>query len=281
MLESRRVVSPDKIKNCLAIQNLILKKVLKTLESESAALPEPTVLPLTQTAGTSAIGPVHASDETADASADSLFEHFAWLYIFCREKLFRDDTERMITRLWPSAKPRPGEKLIELGCGPGFYSCRLAERFPQIYVLGVDRSPSQLSWAREKRDRLSLRNCRFQSDNVLELSHPDDSFDVLVASRLFTVLPDRRRAVAEMYRVLRPGGRCFIAEPRWAAWASIPLFTMWLLAGLTHVKNGYREPTRARVLSPREMDRLFASQPWRKMETWREGRYQYALCEKG
>ncbi|MEY2572400.1 MAG: hypothetical protein QOJ87_613, partial [Verrucomicrobiota bacterium] len=35
MLESRRVVSPDKIKNCLAIQNLILKKVLKTLESES------------------------------------------------------------------------------------------------------------------------------------------------------------------------------------------------------------------------------------------------------
>jgi len=89
------------------------------------------------------------------------------------------------------------------------------------------------------------------------LSHADASFDILIASRLFTVLPKRRRAVAEMYRVLRPGGRCFIAEPRWAFWASIPLFTMWLLAGLTHFKNGYREPSRARVLSTREMNRLF------------------------
>lgn len=218
--------------------------------------------------------------EESDVSSDSLFEHFAWLYIFCRERLFRDDTRRMIETLWPSREPATGEKVIELGCGPGFYSCRLAERFPQISVLGVDRSPSQLSWAREKRNKLGLKNCRFHSDNVLELSLPDESFDVLIASRLFTVLPNRRQAVAKMHRVLRPGGRCFIAEPRWAFWASIPLFMMWLLAGLTHFKNGYREPTRARVLSTREMNRLFATQPWRRIETWREGRYQYALCEK-
>jgi hypothetical protein len=56
---------------------------------------------------------------------------------------------------------------------------------------------------------------------------------------------------------------------------------MWLLAGLTHFKNGYCEPSRARVLSMREMNRLFATQPWRRIEIWREGRYQYALCEKG
>jgi ubiquinone/menaquinone biosynthesis C-methylase UbiE len=254
--------------------------VLKTLPTETGALSDSAVLPLAQAAGPAALTPVSAEDAN-DASADSLFEHFAWLYIFCREKLFRDDTERMIHALWPGAQPRAEEKLIELGCGPGFYSCGLAQRFPQISVIGIDRSPSQLSWAREKRNALGLKNCRFQSDNVLELSHPDNSFDVLVASRLFTVLPNRRRAVAEMYRVLRPGGRCFVAEPRWAFWASIPLFTMWLLAGLTHFHNGYREPTRARVLSTREMNRLFATQPWQKIETWREGRYQYALCEKG
>lgn len=218
--------------------------------------------------------------EENEASSDSLFEHFAWLYIFCREKLFRDDTARMIKALWVGGRPKPGDKLIELGCGPGFYSCKLAERFPEIDVAGLDRSPKQLAWAREKRNRLGLTNCRFKSDNVLELSLPDESFDVLVAARLFTVLPNRRRAVEEMHRVLRPGGRCFVAEPRWAFWASIPLFMMWVLAGLTHFKNGYREPTRARVLSTREMNRLFATQPWRRIETWREGRYQYALCEK-
>ena len=254
--------------------------MLKTLPSNSSTLSDPTVFPLAHAATAEAIAPVIREETDAD-SDDSLFEHFAWLYIFCREKLFRDDTQRMIRALWPKGCPAPGEKVIELGCGPGFYSCGLAERFREISVVGVDRSPSQLKWAREKRDTLGQNNCRFQSDNVLELSFPDTSFDVLIASRLFTVLPNRRRAVAEMYRVLRPGGRCFIAEPRYAFWASIPLFTMWLLAGLTHFKNGYREPTRAKVLSAREMNRLFASQPWRKMETWAEGRYRYALCEKG
>ena len=254
--------------------------MLRTLANESAALPDQGVVPLPQATVTTAVAPV-PTDEAGDGSSDSLFEHFAWLYIFCREKLFRDDTERMIRALWPDKEPRSGEKLLELGCGPGFYSCNLAARFSEIAVLGVDASPSQLSWARQKRNALGLSNCRFQSDNVLELSPEDESFDVLIASRLFTVLPNRRRAVAEMYRVLRPGGRCFVAEPRWAFWASIPLFTMWILARLTHHHNGYREPSRARVLSTREMNRLFATQPWRKVETWREGRYQYALCEKG
>jgi len=253
--------------------------VLKTLSTDSTALAEPAILPMPQPAAGDIRTTLPAEDET-DTSTDSLFEHFAWLYIFCREKLFRDDTARMIKALWPGGKPQPGQKLIELGCGPGFYSCKLAERFPEINVVGIDQSPKQLAWAREKRNQLGLGNCRFKSDNVLELSLPAESFDVLIASRLFTVLPNRRRAVAEMHRVLAPGGRCFIAEPRWAFWASIPLFMMWLLAGLTHFKNGYREPTRARVLSIREMNRLFASQPWRRIETWREGRYQYALCEK-
>jgi arsenite methyltransferase len=253
--------------------------VLKTLPSNSSALPEPGVFPL-PSASPETITAIPDHEES-DTPNDSLFEHFAWLYIFCREKLFRDDTARMVQAIWPAGQPAAGEKVIELGCGPGFYSCGLAERFPQISVLGVDRSPSQLSWAREKRNGRGLKNCRFKSDNVLELSHADNSFDVLIASRLFTVLPDRRHAVAEMYRVLRAGGRCFIAEPRYAFWASIPLFTMWLLAGITHFRNGYREPSKAKVLAADEFDRLFGSQPWRKIRTWRDGRYQYALCEKG
>ena len=218
--------------------------------------------------------------QTTTGSVDSLFDQFAWIHIFCREKLFRDDTKRMIRALWPAGKARSGQTLIELGCGPGFYSCRLAGRFREISVLGVDRSPAQLKWARQKVQALALRNCGFQRDNVLNLSHADKSFDILIASRLFTVLPNRPRAVAEMFRVLRSGGRCFIAEPRYAFWASIPLYAMWLLAGITRFNSGYREPSRARVLSVSDMNRLFATQPWKKVKTWREGRYQYVLCEK-
>lgn len=275
------VVRGAKIKNCVFIENQFIKTVLRTLPTDSTMSPK-TAVSLSSRAPMDAFAasPIEEPKLT-DSTTDSLFEHFAWLYIFCRENLFRDDTERMIQAVWPDGKPGAGVRMIELGCGPGFYSCEFAGRFREINVLGVDRSPSQLKWAQEKAQALELNNCRFQSDNVLDLSHDDNSFDVLIASRLFTVLPERERAVAEMFRVLRPGGRCFVAEPRYAFWASIPLLTMWLLAGITHFKNGYREPSKAKVLSAREMNRLFATQPWWKMKTWQDGRYQYALCEKG
>jgi arsenite methyltransferase len=211
---------------------------------------------------------------------DSLFEQVAWLYAFCRERLFRDDTDRIIAALWTSGCPPAGTELIELGCGPGFYSCRLAERFRHISVTGVDRSRNQLSWARQRAAAQALQNCTFECVNVLELPCHDTHFDVLIASRLFTVLPERHRALAEMYRVLKPGGRCFIAEPRYAFWASIPLFAMWLLASLTRSGNGYCEPRTATVLRGECFQNLFCQQPWKRVKTWQDGRYQYALCEK-
>jgi len=214
-------------------------------------------------------------------SDESLFEQVAWLYAFCRERLFRDDTDRMIATLWRNGGPLPGTQLIELGCGPGFYSRRLAERFRHISVTGVDRSENQLQWARQRAAAHELRNCRFERVNVLELPCLDACFDVLIASRLFTVLPERHRAVAEMYRVLKSGGRCFVAEPRYIFWASLPLFAMRLLASVTHSGNGYCEPRRALVCSAKDFAAVFAAHPWKRVKTWQDGRYQYALCEKG
>jgi len=212
---------------------------------------------------------------------DSLFEHVSWVYVFCREHLFRDDTERIIGALWAGGSPSAGTQLIELGCGPGFYSCRLAERFSDMSVTGVDRSESQLRWARERAGTRGLSNCRFRRINALKLSYADAEFDIVLASRLFTILPEQNRAVAEMYRVLKPGGRCFIAEPRYAFRASIPLFAMWLLAGLNRSRNGYREPYKVTVFSAHAFENLFPAQPWKNISVWQDGRYQYALCEKG
>lgn len=212
--------------------------------------------------------------------ADSLFERVAWLYAFCRERLFRDDTERMISELWQCGQPGVGLRLIELGCGPGFYSRKLAQRFPQLAVLGVDRSESQLRSARARAAAVKVSNCVFERVNALNLPSHDGSFDILIASRIFTVLPDPHRAVSEMFRVLKPGGRCFIAEPRIAFWASIPLVTMWLMARLIHSGNGYREPRRATVLAADGFEDLFRTFPWKRIKVWRDGRYQYALCEK-
>jgi ubiquinone/menaquinone biosynthesis C-methylase UbiE len=222
----------------------------------------------------------HDRPSASSKPPDSLFERVAWVYAFCRERLFRDDTDRIISSLWPSRIPISGDRVIELGCGPGFYSRNLAQRFSNITVTGVDRSERQLLWARQRTEASSIHNCSFERVNVLSLPFPDGSFDALIASRMFTILSEQRRAVEEMFRVLKTGGRCFIAEPRYAFWASIPLFSMWLLASVIHSGNGYCEPTRATVLSRRAFEELFNGLPWKSVRVWRDGRYQYALCEK-
>lgn len=226
------------------------------------------------------VAPARGSSESTPHSTDSLFERVAWLYAFCRERLFRDDTERIISTLWNGQSPTRGTKVVELGCGPGFYSRKLARRFPGIVVTGVDRSHSQIRTARERAAAEKIDNCAFERVNALALTVPDASFDVLIASRIFTVLPNHERAVSEMFRVLKSGGRCFIAEPRYAFWASIPLTAMWLLASTLHSGNGYREPKKATVLDHNGFTNLFQRFPWKSVRTWNDGRYQYALCEK-
>src|SRR6476619_2475292 len=81
---------------------------------------------------------------------DSLFERFAWIYIFCREKVFRDDTGRIIRAFWPAGERPACSKVLELGCGPGFYARAFAQRFQGITVLGVDSSKELVKNARER-----------------------------------------------------------------------------------------------------------------------------------
>jgi ubiquinone/menaquinone biosynthesis C-methylase UbiE len=260
------------VKNCFAYQIAPVSQALKKMLPDAIAS--------TSSKIKNSRSPGIRALQIGQRDRESLFEHVAWVYVFCREHLFRDDTERIIAALWPQGRPCPGTQLIELGCGPGFYSCRLAKRFSDLSVTGVDRSESQLRWARARAGALGLCNCRFRRINALDLSSADTGFDIVLASRLFTILPEQNRAVAEMYRVLKPGGRCFIAEPRHAFRASIPLFAMWLLAGLSRSRNGYREPYKATVFSAPAFENLFPGQPWKNISTWQDGRYQYALCEK-
>ncbi len=219
------------------------------------------------------------SAASAPRQSDSLFERLDWLYILCRERLFRDDTARMITALWPKGRPRRGEKLFELGCGPGFYSRALAARFPELEVRGLDRSHRQLLYAREK--ALHLPNCLFEIGDVINVAGSEHSFDTIIASRLFTILREPDRALGEMHRLLNAGGRCFIAEPRFRFWASLPLLMMWMVASISGRAGECCEPRVAQVFALPKFRRLIESQPWRSVRIWQDGRYQYALCEKG
>lgn len=229
--------------------------------------------------------PIESTRRLAEDESETLFDRFHWLYAFCREHLFRDDTERIAAALWPEAFPPAETRLLEIGCGPGFYSCRLAGHFTQLQVVGIDRAEQQLRRARLRASARRLDNCRFERADVLALKWPREEFDAVVASRLFTILPERERALREMFRVLRPGGRCFIAEPRSVVRAALPLHAMWLTARLLgycrETPGSYREPRRVVVLSAVEFRALVESQSWESVEYRHDTWYQYAICRKG
>ncbi len=216
------------------------------------------------------------------ALPDSLFERLAWFYALCREYLFRDHTEEITVSLFAANGPTSPARLLELGCGPGFYACRISAEYPQLQTTGVDLSETLIRRAQDRAAARRLSNCSFEHADAHSLPYPSNSIDYIVVSRLFLIVPDKEGIVREIFRVLRPGGRCFIAEPTSGFRTRLPLAFMWLLARLTTSPAGkYREPQQAEVLSREEFHRLIQSQPWSATEMTYDGWYQYAVCERG
>ena len=224
-------------------------------------------------------------DSAASAEKESLFDRFPWLYIICREWSFREHTTWIVGALWPIGTPQFGKHVLEIGCGPGLYARRMARRFGQLRVTTLDRSSAQLRHASARAAAQRLDNCHFVLGDACALTQPVATIDVIVASRLFTILPERELSLAEMHRVLRAGGRCFIAGPRSRFWTALPLRSRWLLASVTrltgHPAAAYREPTSASVLTDATFLALLHSQPWGAVAQWHDRQYHYTLCEKG
>ena len=212
---------------------------------------------------------------------DSLFERLAWFYALCREYLFRDHTQEIVRALFPGEPPTSGTQLLELGCGPGFYACRISEELPQLKTTGVDLSRTLIERATTRASKLHLTNCYFQHADAHALPYATGSIDAIVVSRLFLIVPDKEGIVREMYRVLKPTGRCFIAEPTSGFRTRLPLALMWALSRLTTSPAGkYREPQVADVMTRPAFETLVQSQPWGVSDLHYDSWYQYAVCQK-
>lgn len=222
-----------------------------------------------------------ASSHSSAHAPESLFESCSWFYALCREYLFRDHTQEIARALFPSERAVRGAHLLELGCGPGFYACRLSEEYPQLRTTGVDLSRRLIARARSRAASRRLENCTFAHGDAHSLPNRSDSLDAVVVSRLFLIVRSREKVIGEIFRVLKPGGRCFIAEPTSGFRTRIPLSCMWLLSKLSSSPAGkYREPRQAEVMTAPDFSALVRSQPWGDVEVRCDGWYQYAVCEK-
>ena len=108
-----------------------------------------------------------------------------------------------------------GERVLDVGCGPGFYCAELLEDVgPSGSVVGVDGSPAMLALA--ARRCAAYANVELLEGDALELPVADASFDAVLSVQVQEYVADAAAASAELWRALRPGGRAVVFDVDWA-----------------------------------------------------------------
>ena len=99
--------------------------------------------------------------------------------------------------------PKSGLRWLDVGCGNGAFTEMIVERCAPASVDGIDPSEAQLTYART---RPGLREAQFHPGDAMAMPFPDNAFDVAVMPLVIFFVPEPARGVAEMARVVGPGG---------------------------------------------------------------------------
>lgn len=110
---------------------------------------------------------------------------------------------------------QPGERVLDVGCGPGFYVSELLEQVgPEGAVVAVDGSPDMLAVAQHR--CAGGGDATFHEADATSLPVEDGSFDAALSVQVLEYVADVDAALREIHRALRPGGRALIWDVDWA-----------------------------------------------------------------
>jgi arsenite methyltransferase len=109
---------------------------------------------------------------------------------------------------------QPGERILDVGCGPGFYVAELLEAVgPAGFVVGVDVSPPMLAIAAHRTG--SFPNIAFHQADATALPVESEDFDAALSVQVLEYVHDLQAALGEIHRTLRPGGRVVLWDVDW------------------------------------------------------------------
>jgi 2-polyprenyl-3-methyl-5-hydroxy-6-metoxy-1,4-benzoquinol methylase len=108
---------------------------------------------------------------------------------------------------------QPGWHVLDIGCGAGVDSL-LAARLVGASgeVLGIDLTSEMIRKANANKETMDINNVDFQVTSVQGLAGMDGRFDLIVSNGVFNLIPEKREAMAATMRLLKPGGKLFVAD---------------------------------------------------------------------
>ena len=139
---------------------------------------------------------------------ESMVEHLEKLYatrdVMRRRRLVRE-----------ALAPAPGERILDVGCGPGFFAAELLDEVGDDgSVVGVDVSSAMLGVAAKRSE--GRRNADFREGEATALPVEDGEFDAALSVQVLEYVADVPAALRELHRAVRPGGRVVLWDMDWA-----------------------------------------------------------------
>jgi phosphatidylethanolamine/phosphatidyl-N-methylethanolamine N-methyltransferase len=157
-----------------------------------------------------------------------VYENIAWFYDLTFGPALHPGRVDAIERMGI----KPGDRVLEVGVGTGINTALYPS---DCAVTGIDFSSSMLEKAHDRIARKGVRNVRLMQMDAQNMKFADDSFDIVYAPYVISVVPDPVAVTREMYRVCRPGGKIIIlnhfrSKSRIGSWLEkiIAPFTLYL-----------------------------------------------------